>query len=921
MNRFQLLFLFLLGIQFTYAQDFTISGTLTDESEGFPLESATVYAEKISDSTLVTYTISDQQGNFELKGFTQQPAVRVNISYTGYTPYSKKVNFDSRDVALGSIKLATQSESLKTVTITGSRAPVTIKKDTLEFNVASFKTKKGANVEDLLKELPGVEVDDEGNITVNGKSVNKILVNGKSFFGDDPTIATRNLTKDIIDKIQVTDTKTDSEAFTGEKGDQENKTINITIDEEKNKGVFGRVAAGGGTDERFEYAGIINYFDNDLRLSALGGGNNLNSPGFSFGELQKMYGGASSISINNGAINFGGRNFGGAEGITNSRTGGANYADELGEKSELTADYFYSAANSFNNEQISRENILPDDRFFSISNSERINNNDNHGFNGRFETKIDSTFLINVRPQFNYSVGESRFSNTEETRNVNQELTNASAVENSSTRDRKSFENELRVTKKYGTKGGYVRLSVENEINETNAEDFNASTTEIFGDTPQTIVRDQFTDSEQGTTGYNVSIDWRIPLIEKKLFLGLEHSYDNEDREDRQSVFDFDTNTQDYTSFNMQQSTDFNNQNVSQRPEVSMNYDGDKIYARVSTGYVFRTLESEDALRDFTFSNDFNAVELSTYFSYKFNDKMRASTGYSINNNAPGVSQLSPFVDVSDPLNIRQGNPNLRPSNSHRIYLNFNNYDFQTRSGIFSYISFNTTNDAVTAQTTVDENFVRTTTYTNVDGVYNFYGNINYNKTKKLDTIRSIKIRAGMNVNANRNVNFNNETQYASRTITYSPNLSVGFEWDDLFEIRPAYRPSITRNTFNLDLFEDRNFVRHQFTLQTTTTWPKNLEWNNDIDFINNPDVAQGFQQNAVFWNSTLAYSFLNDKAIATLKVYDLLSQNTNARRTSTAAYIQDIQSTVLQQYFLLSFSYKFNTLGKKGETRDGGFF
>jgi len=921
MKKLQFVFLFLIGIQLSYAQDFTISGKLMDGAQNFPLESATIYAEKVSDSTLITYTISDQNGDFQLKGFSQQNSVRINISYTGYAPYSELVTLTSRDVALGTLKLQTQSESLKTVTITGSRAPITIKKDTLEFNVASFKTKKGANVEDLLKELPGVEVDDEGNITVNGKSVNKVLVNGKAFFGDDPTIATRNLTKDIIEKIQVTDTKTKSEAFTGEKGDQENKTINITIDEEKNKGFFGRVAAGGGTDDRFEYAGIINYFDNDLRLSALGGGNNLNSPGFSFGELQKMYGGARSISVSDNGINFGGRNFGGGQGITNSRTGGANYADEFGKDSEISADYFYSAANSFNEERISRENILPDNRFFSEKRSESISNSDNHGVNTRFETKIDSTFLINIRPQFNYSIGESRLNNEEETRNVDQELTNTSRVDNSSKRDRISFENDLLVTKKYGTKGGYVRLSIRNNINETNVEDFNASTTQIFGEDPQTIIRDQFTDSEQGTTGYNIGIDWRIPLIEKKLFLGLEHSYENEDREDRQSVFDFNTTTQDYTDFNLQQSTDFNNRNERQRPEVSMNYNGEKLYARVGGGYVIRTLESEDALRDFTFSNDFNAFELSSYFGYTFNDKMRISTGYSINNNAPSVSQLSPFVDVSDPLNIQQGNPNLKPTNDHRVYFNFNNYDFQSRSGIFSYVSVNTSNDAVTARTTVDENFVRTTTFTNVDGVYNLYGNVNYNKTKKLDTIRSLRYRAGMNVNANRNVNFNNDTQYASRTITYRPNIGVDFIWKDLFEIKPSYSLSLSQNTFNIDLFEDRDYMRHEFTLRTTTTWPENLEWNNDIDFINNPDVAQGFQQNAVFWNSTLAYSFIKDKAIATLKVYDLLGQNTNARRSSTAAYIQDVQSTVLQQYFLLSFSYKFNTLGKKGESRDGGFF
>lgn len=332
------------------------------------MEAATVFVESVKDSSLITYIISDKFGVFDLKGRSQASKVNLYISFVGYRPYERELIIDgNRTLKLEYISLNGHIESLGDVVAQGRRAPVTIKKDTLEFNVASFKTKKEANVEDLLKELPGVEVDEQGNITVNGKPVNKILVNGKPFFGNDPTIATRNLTKEIVDKIQVTDTKTDSEFFNNEKGDDQNKTINITIDEEKNKGIFGRVAAGGGTDKRFEYAGLLNYFDNDLRRSALAGGNNINSPGFSFGEIQKMFGNASYISISsNGSLNFGGRGFGGGEGITNSRTAGVNYADNIGEKVEISSDYFYSASNSYEDKVRSRENILPDPRYFPI---------------------------------------------------------------------------------------------------------------------------------------------------------------------------------------------------------------------------------------------------------------------------------------------------------------------------------------------------------------------------------------------------------------------------------------------------------------------------------------------------------------------------------------------------------------------------
>src|SRR5690606_6883121 len=372
----------------------------------------------------------------------------------------------------GNIKMVVQTESLGDVVVTATRAPITIKKDTLEFNAAAFSTKANAKVEDLLKELPGVEVDAQGNITVNGKAVNKILVNGKPFFGDDPTIATRNLTKEIVDKIQVTDTKTDSEAFSGDKGDDQNKTINITIDEEKNKGIFGRVAAGAGTDKRFEYAGLINYFDNDLRLSALSGGNNINSPGFSFGEIEKMFG-SGRINFNrNGSFNFNGRAFGSGEGITNSRTTGANYADDFAKGTDISADYFYSAANTFNEEIRDRENILPENRYFSTSSSRSESEDDTHSANLRFKTKIDSTFLIEVRPQFIFNKSTQNFERNEESRNLSDELINQSNSENHSFREGRNFENDLTATKNYGSRGGYFRIRVNNTINATENDDF-----------------------------------------------------------------------------------------------------------------------------------------------------------------------------------------------------------------------------------------------------------------------------------------------------------------------------------------------------------------------------------------------------------------------------------------------------------------
>jgi hypothetical protein len=802
--------------------------------------------------------------------------------------------------------------------IVKSRAPVTIKKDTLEFNVASFKTKKNATVEDLLKELPGVEVDTQGNITVNGKPVNKILVNGKPFFGDDPTIATRNLTKEIVEKIQVTDTKTDSEAFTGEKGDENNKTINIQIDEEKNKGIFGRVAAGGGTDKRFEYAGLINYFDNDLRVSALAGGNNINSPGFSFGEIEKMFGGGRNVSFNrNGSFNFNGMAFGGGDGITNSRTAGANIADNFGKGTDLSADYFYSSANTFNEELRNRENILPDNRYFSNVKTKSDNENDNHSANLKFKTQIDSTFLIDLRPQLTFNKAISYFTKNEESRDLDQQLINQSNNAIHSERQGSNFNNRLTITKKYGTKGGFFRLTTANKINITDNLDYTNSETQIFGDDPNVISRNQFTDGRKSSSEFTVTPSWRMPIIADTLFLNFEYTFEKDKRKDQIDVFDFDEFSQEYSDFNTAQSTDFTNTNKKSSPEMGVTYNSEKIHARVNAGYVFRTLESVDALRDVNFKNNFNALEMGVNFRYKFSKSFSVFSGYYLQNNAPDIDQLSPFVDISDPLNITNGNPDLKPSNEHRFYFGGNNYDFKNQSGFYSYLNLEITNDRVVPKTTVNENLVRTTTYTNVNGTYNFSGNFGFNKNLKIDSLRTFKYGLFIYVTGNKNVNFNNNVQYSSRTISYNPSLNASFTWKDLFEISPRYTISYSNNSFDIDTFEDDTYTRHELNLRATTFVPKYLEWSNDFKYVYNADVADGFDRSYVFWNSSITYSFLKDSGSATLKVYDLLNQNNNVQRVSNQDYIQYIQSTVLKQFFMLTLSYKFNTLGKKGEMVD----
>ncbi|WP_458627442.1 outer membrane beta-barrel protein [Winogradskyella sp. PC D3.3] len=921
MKKLSLVFAILLALQsFSQEKSFEIIGTLKAEDTELPLESATVYLERVKDSSVVTYTITDKNGKFKIENSTYDKSLNFYVSYVGYKTYFKEIVIDKDKIDLGTIVMPLDNQLGEV--LVKSTAPITIKKDTLEFNVKSFKTKKDANVEDLLKQLPGVEVDEEGNITVNGKSVNKILVNGKPFFGDDPTITTKNLTKDIIEKIQVVDTKTKSEAFTGEEGDKQNKTINLTIKEENNKGVFGRVSAGAGTDERYELAGMINLFDNDRRISVLAGGNNTNTPGFSFGEISKMFGRGGGVSFSsNGSFTLGGRSFGGGEGITTSQNAGVNYADVIGEKTDVSADYFFSSSNSENETSSERETILSDSRFFTNSNSKSDNDTDNHSFNLEFEIETDSTFQINIEPSFGYSTSRTRYRSYEETLDEDLLLTNQSNVNSNVESVVRRFSNQISVTKRLGNKGAFIKAELETRINQQDSDDFLDSNTEVFGSNPEIIDRNQFTDGENNSYGVSTKLSYRLPIITKKFFLNFDYKYARDKDNNRESTFDFNNITQGFTDFNTDLSTDFQYTDYRSIPSVGLSYRGEKLSTSFGLGYNMRTLKNQDLLRpEFNVERNFENIEANSYVSYTFSPKSSIYANYWLENQPPGLSQLQAYEDVSNPLQTIIGNPNLEPANNHSFYLGYNGFDWQKRTGFYVGVNASVSDNEVVSKTIIDEETLkRTTTYVNVDGNYNIGSWINYNKDFKIDTLRTIKLKFRGSYNTSESINFNNDVKYASKSDRISPRLGIDFIWDKVLEFKPYYQISYTNTAYDIEAFDDRQFTSHNAGVRTATFLPKNFEWRNDVSFNYNPNVADGFQKSAWFWNSTLAYSMFNDKAVVTLKVYDLLNQNTNAMRIATQDYIEDKQSTVLRQYFMLSLSYKFNSLGSKGETDDGG--
>ena len=895
-----LICLFISSIAISQTKNFTISGIVKSEDDKELIESATVHAERVKDSSIISYTITNSKGGFKLVGETTDTKIKFVVSFIGYTPYTKIISTKNQNLGTLFIKAANELDAV----VIRSSAPITIKKDTLEFNVKSFKTKADANVEDLLKKLPGVEVDDEGKITVNGKSVNKILVNGKPFFGNDPTITTRNLTKDIIEKIQITDTKTNAQAFSGEDSDGENKTINLTIKKENNKGYFGKVAAGAGTDDRYEYAGMVTRFKGSERIGLLAGGNNINSPGFSFGNQRLQFGG------NN-------RSFGGGQGIVTSNNYGVNYINAFGKIFEVSGDYFYKNSESDNKSSTNRETFLSDGTsFFRNSNSTSLNESDSHDASIDFEIEVDSTFRIDIETDFNKNLNTNVFKSESETLNNNKTLTNNSKIGSIADSDRESFDNEINLTKKFGRKGSFLRVELTANLRKTETDDFVKSETNIFGSNPGQIIRDQYSDGNSEVKVLGTEFTYRIPLKAKQLFLDVAYNVGNTNTKSKRSTFDFDTNTNEYSSFSNLLSTDFEYSNKLNRPSVELEFRNKKWSASAEVAYNNRTLENKDFLRPQTnLVREFNNLEYGFNIRFRKNRTSSYRVRYNFRNSTPSLSQLQPFRDESNPLNIITGNPSLVPSTTHNFRFGASNFNWQKRTGFWSFANISLTNDRVVANTVINPNsLIRETTYANVDGFVSARAGGSYSSTKKWEDFGSLRTEFRVFGTYSKNINFNNGVQYSSKITSISPRIGFDFNWDKVLQVRPSYTMSISKNTYDIASFSNKNFTSHDVTVATATNFLQKFEWLNDVKYNYNPNIADGFQKSAWFWNTTLRYSILKNNGAISLKIYDMLDQNTNARRVATEDYIQDSSSTVLNQYAMLSFTWKFNSLGKAGK-------
>lgn len=930
-----------------YAID--ITGYTYNEKDNTPLYLSTVKLLSSRDSAFIAGTASEESGFFKLEGIKAGKYI-LSVSYIGYKTFYKdiKVPPDSENIALGRLLISENTVILGETTVVGVKTIIKVKEDTIEYNADSYKTQPNAVVEDLLKRLPGVEVDADGKITSQGKEITKILIDGKEFFSDDPKVASKNIPVNMVDKLQVVDRKSDLARITGVDDGEDETVINLTTKKGMNNGWFGNATAGYGTDNRYGVNTIINKFWDGNQISFIGGANNTNNLGFTDGNGARF------------------RRFGGTNGINTSQNLGVNFNVGNGERFRVGGNVMYSHSDNDSRESLNRQYIFTDST--SYYSAQSVSRDKAHNIRGDFRLRweIDSFNIFEFRPNFSFNFNNSVKADSSLTHagDLSRTLVNKSL--NLYNSDGKSYEfrGEIIFNHKFPNHPGRsFSAQLRYQFSDVK-EDGTTYSKNTYYLLDSEDITDQIYNSHTWSNSVRGRVTWTEPLgnIKNSRFLTFaymaQYKFNNADK----LVYDIDSPVPD---------------NISGRYVVNSLLLSDRFMETLSEQYgpMVRTnpvmlgsvMEFDGVLNEDLsnqFRNDFFTQSLQVGFKqvrkkynldiglslspsmsksknlidetrnipsrwvwnfapfmryrYRINTKSNLSIDYRARTTEPSLSQLQPVEDRSNPLRIVVGNPNLKPAFTNNVNIRFNDFNEESQRSIMAMATARVVSNSIISTTEYDSNTGgQRTTYENVNGVWN----------ARLMAMISMPFRNkkwqfsnNIYTQYQNNIGYINEQYNRSGTFTLSENVSLAFRTDALeIEGRPYYNLQSTHNTVQ----QNTNSTVHTFggTLNGTYYTPIGIVLNTDITFNGTKGYSDGYDKNQWRWNATVSYQFLKGKAATvSLAVYDILQQKQNISRSVTASYIQDVEYNTLTRYFMLSFSYKFNTFGGKGKAPDNKY-
>ncbi|HPH85068.1 MAG TPA: outer membrane beta-barrel protein [Ferruginibacter sp.] len=907
----------------------TLSGQVVDSLNKAPVYSATISLLDPVDSSLVSFSMTDEAGKFAFQR-VKEGKYRLLITHVSYEPFSQIIDAGEKAEHnnLGQLRLSKAGVTLGEVRINSESPPVTMINDTIQYNAGSFKTQPNANVEQLLKKMPGIKVEKDGTVKAQGEKVKRVLVDGKEFFGSDPKIATKNLPADAVDKVQVYDKQSDQAQLTGFDDGNAEKTINLKLKKDKKKGSFGKASVAAGTSDRYESRLNVNSFKGARQLSVLGMSNNTNAEGFSFmdilnftGELNRMQrNGGGNININfsdDDAATYGiGTNRNG--GIRTAMGGGINYNNIIGKNLDVQDNYFFNRIGYKADNFISRQYILPDSAYYFNQHSLANNQNNNHRFNFNTLWQIDSFHSLRITPSLSIQHTNNASQNNYSTYSQQQLITNEGFSNNQLTNEGFQFINDLIYRQKMKRRGRTMSLSIQTSVNESDGSGSLLSINRFYdqqGNSTRIDSLDQQNKTRAKLYGYMAKFVYTEPLFKRSLF-EISLSKGNTQNTSNRTTFDYNRNTEKHDQVNASLSNDYTNRYALHTAGIRLRTQRRKYNFALGIAGQVASLEGANAntAKDSSLNRRFRNLLPTARFQYNFSKFKSLTVNYVASTNQPTISQLQPVPDNSNSLNIRTGNPDLKPEYIHTVQAQLNIVSPFRNKNLFWLFNLQSAQHRIVNADSINSLGVKSTRPVNVNGVYILNSNIQYSFPVK-------PLKATVELSSA--INFNKGKQFVNGIINHIRSFSAGPEIR--IDMNPHRKINVTagmalrynQSRYSLQPAFNNTYLQHEYNVGLDWELPKRIYFSTDLMYTINSRRSDDFNTNIATWNASISKQFMkNNRGELKVMANDLLNMNLGINRTSNQNYIEDSRVNTLRRFFLLQFTY---SLSKTGLNNAGG--
>lgn len=883
------------------------------------LGNSSVMLLQAKDSILIDFTRADENGKFSMSKPDSIPTILI-VSYPKFGSFFQKLS-EPGDVNLDKIALSSVSHLIEEVMVTG-KIPVVVKGDTIEYDAGSFTVEKNAKVEDLLKVLPGISVDADGKITAQGKTVEKVLVDGEEFFGDDPTLVTRNIRSDMVDKVQVYEKKSDDAERTGVDDGTRTQTINVTLKEDAKKGVFGKVeGAGGKGGEREQYLGklAINKFNGSQKIGAFFLMANDGNVGLDWQEEEKfgLSGGNMEVSEDGGVYFSGGSwdEFSRWDGRGNPKAlnTGFNFSDNLNDgKHKINFGYKYGTIENQLTEASISQNNLESGQINSENATDRNSELQKHRFNGKYDWKIDSLSTITFK--VSGSKGKLDVDDITEasTRNANMDLVNSNERMQNSTSENSNFSYDTYYTRKFRKAGRSISLRVAGNHTDDKGESLLKSQTSFYEtgrDSSSTSI-DQLKDLHSKSNNLRTSATYTEPFT-KSLSSSIGYEYNNSRSSSVNNSYNKGADGA-YTEFDSEFSNDFDYRTIRNAVNLTLKYKIEKFEATFNNSLRNDNMFQENNYEDLSVNRDFFTYNPNLRLRYNITKNKSIGAYYSRYNNLPSLSQIQPLKQNTDPLNIVIGNESLTPSNTDSYTLYFNNYNML--KGFYVYVNGGLSQTRNSIQQNVDIDpvtGVRYLTYQNLD---NYVDNNGWAWAGMgFDLIKKYKIKgnAGLNTNYRNNYNLINGDLNENTSYDYGFDFSIRKNTTKNIDFNLSFNPgwrkieTSLQPEYNSSGFTYASDLWYNWHLPFKFSLYGNLSYNYEA-----PTKAFDEKFERVLFKPGVSRKFLKDESLVVdFYVNDLFNQNVGFRRYQSGSMITQNTYNTISRYFMLKVSWDFTTM------------